>query len=328
VVLHSFNGPDGEHPYTALVMGPSGALYGVTADTEGGYGTAFELDPPTDGGTHWPYTVIYQFTDVYGAPSGGLAFGPGGSLYGELGGAGETQGTVYSLTPPSSAGGAWTETNLYNFPEGSGGSRPRGTLAVGNNGRLFGVTENGGRANELCNGGCGTVFSLTPPAFPGGPWTNTPLYAFKPQVGDGQYPLGRVLIGPGGVLYGTTSLGSTKSNNGGNVFSLTPPAVFGELMAETILCSFTQFEDFPESSLALAPNGVLYGTTSSNPGTVFELAPPASPGGSWTETVLHSSTDGGGFAPYGPTLGPDGTLYGTTGGGGAFNHGTVFSLTP
>jgi hypothetical protein len=51
------------------------------------------------------------------------------------------------------------------------------------------------------------------------------------------------------------------------------------------------------ASLAIGTGGVLYGTTSAGAGTcfpypgcgtVFSLAPPASPGGAWTESVLHS----------------------------------------
>lgn len=330
MILHSFNGPDGEYPHAGLVMGPSGALYGVTTDTDEGYGTAFELDPPTDGGTDWSYTAIYQFTvdDPPNAP----VFGPGQSLYGNTYTGENSAGTVYSLTPASPAGGAWTGTTLYNFPGGSGGSGPRGTLAVGKNGTLFGVTEFGGRVSKSCHTGCGTVFALTPPAVSGGPWTNTVLYAFNPLIGDGINPDYGVVLGPTGVLYGSTSGGSGCPC--GTIFSLTPAPEPGEPMTETILHSFTSPDGSGPSSIpVLGPNGVLYGTTEfagpNGGGVVFELAPPVSPGGSWTETILYSFTGGAdGFDPIGLTLGADGSLYGITAAGGAFNHETVFSVTP
>jgi uncharacterized repeat protein (TIGR03803 family) len=104
-------------------------------------------------------------------------------------------------------------------------------------------------------------------------------------------------------------------------------------MTETMLYTFIGPPDGFDLSgpLALGPNGVLYGTTSnggSGNGTVFALAPPAQPGGSWTETTLHAFTGDDGAGPRGVTAGPDGTLYGTTVTGGAGGHGTVFALTP
>src|ERR1039458_6939697 len=65
-----------------------------------------------------------------------------------------------------------------------------------------------------------------------------------------------------------------------------------------------------------------------NGGTVFELTPQA--GGGWTETVIHSfgsGTDGAG--PWaGLIFDAAGNLYSTTKGGGTYNGGTVFELTP
>jgi uncharacterized repeat protein (TIGR03803 family) len=62
---------------------------------------------------------------------------------------------------------------------------------------------------------------------------------------------------------------------------------------------------------------------------VFELTPPATLGGAWSESILHSFTGGsdGGY-PYAGLFDAAGNLYGTTGGGGATNRGTVFALAP
>jgi uncharacterized repeat protein (TIGR03803 family) len=331
-VLHSFNDQngDGEHPSAGLLMGPNGALYGVTM--EGALeGSVFELDPPTS--THWPFTVLYQFTKANsGKPRGALAFGVGGSLYGALGNSPEF-GAVYSLTPPPAAGGAWTRTTLYSFPGGSGGNTPLGTLAVSTNGTIFGVTEVGGVIKTGCAEGCGTVFSLAPPAVSGGPWSERLLYGFGTHANDGSLPQAGLVIGPTGVLYGTTEYAGGPPTLG-TVFSLSPPALPDEPMVETVLHAFTGPDGAnPASTLVLAPNGARYGTTeyggANGLGVVFELAPPASPGGSWTETVLHSFAGlADGESPNGLALGPDGTLYGTTNLGGASNYGTVFSLTP
>jgi uncharacterized repeat protein (TIGR03803 family) len=331
-VLHSFDGEDGAYPLAGLVMGPSGALYGVTSKSTGGYGTAFELDPPTDGGTHWPYTVMYQFTEVNGNPSGGLVFGPGGSLYGTTGTGASHSGTVYSLTLSSTDGGpTWTQSTLYIFPGGAGGSDPVGTLALGVNGTLFGVTTHGGRAFPS-GGGSGVVFSLAPPVVPGGPWTESLLYGFNAEIGDGVQPTAGLTNTPGGVLYGTTTEGG--AGGWGTVFSLSPPEVPGTPMTEAILYAFTGLDGSESAaSLVLGSNGRLFGVTelggANGDGMVFELAPPAVPNNSWIETTLHSFTGGAdGWGPNGLVRGAKGVLYGTTANAGTSNHGTVFALTP
>lgn len=325
VVLHSFSGPDGQNPNSALLLGPNGALYGVTATSATGYGTAFELDPPTGGSTHWSYSLIHQFTNADGLyPSGALAFGTCQSLYGSA------KTTVYSLTPPSTPNGAWTETTLGTFI-GPYGRDLVGTLAVSGNGTLFGAAAFGGNGGGNCQG-CGLVFSLTPPAVSGGSWTDRVLYEFGAEAGDGQHPSSGVVLTPTGVLYGTTSSGGAGSM--GTVFALTPAGVPGTPMTETVLHAFSGPDgDQPAPGLVPGPNGVLYGTTLSGGangyGTVFVLAPPATAGGSWTETILHNFTNGlDGGSPSGLALSADGILYGTTGYGGSSGKGTVYTLAP
>jgi uncharacterized repeat protein (TIGR03803 family) len=80
----------------------------------------------------------------------------------------------------------------------------------------------------------------------------------------------------------------------------------------------------------------LYGTTGSGGsgdcnlgcGTIFRLTPPSG-GGPWTLSVLHNLNLSEGDAPFaGVTLDQSGNLYGTASGGGAYQYGTVFELTP
>jgi len=117
---------------------------------------------------------------------------------------------------------------------------------------------------------------------------------------------------------------------------LTPPASQGGSWIETVLHSFTGGADgeFPSGPVAIGEDGVLFGTTTAggtrNLGTVFAVTPPASPSGSWTETVLHSFIGGGddGYAALsGVVIGKNGVLYGTTLHGG-LGFGTVFTLIP
>src|ERR1019366_8148458 len=64
-------------------------------------------------------------------------------------------------------------------------------------------------------------------------------------------------------------------------------------------------------------------------GTVFELTPKK--GGGWTEQLLHSFNNNGTDGQYplaGLIFDKAGNLYGTTSGGGTYNLGTVFELSP
>jgi uncharacterized repeat protein (TIGR03803 family) len=69
------------------------------------------------------------------------------------------------------------------------------------------------------------------------------------------------------------------------VYKLTPPVNGQGAWTATIIYRFTGSPDGsqPHGSLLLGKNGELYGTTyvggSAGEGTVFELTPPASPGG-------------------------------------------------
>jgi hypothetical protein len=88
----------------------------------------------------------------------------------------------------------------------------------------------------------------------------------------------------------------------------------------------------------LGPNGELYGTTirlGPNIGgyeAIYELTPPASPGGNWTDVGLYYfHEDKHGSDPVAVTLGSDGNLYGTTRFGGkskdgVHGQGTTFQL--
>jgi len=118
-----------------------------------------------------------------------------GVMYGttQLGGAstacGEGCGTVFSLVPPSSPGGDWTETVLWSFGGAGGGFSPRAGVVLGAGGVLYGVTQAGG------TGGDGIAFALTPPEGAGGAWAETVLYSFPASAN--QYPE-TLALGEGG----------------------------------------------------------------------------------------------------------------------------------
>jgi len=170
----------------------------------------------------------------------------------------------------------------------------------------------------------------------------TVLYSF-PGSSSGSNPYGGLIADAAGNLYGTTGGGgnSTQCSLGsgcGTVFMLAPPSGTNTTWTETVLYNFrgatSKDGSGPQASLIFDAKGVLYGTTStggaSSDGTVFKLTPPATKGGAWAETVLHSfkgGTDGSNPASS-LIFDTKGALYGTTPVGGANNFGIAFKLMP
>ena len=92
----------------------------------------------------------------------------------------------------------------------------------------------------------------------------------------------------------------------------------------------------PVADLVMDQLGNLYGTTEFGgafgggfgDGTVFQLMPPATSGGSWTESVIWNFGNGAdGFTPIaGLLIDKKGDLFGTTFAGGSIGGGTLFEL--
>lgn len=335
-ILHSFTSEEGQ-PTAGLAIGSGRELYGVTGYSVAATGSAFRLTPPGASGAPWTETVLQSFLPEDGTgfwPQAPLVSGPHQSLYGTT-----SSGDLFELTPPAVQGGNWSETVLYTFPGYPGdGEQPVGSLVFDARGDIYGVSESGGAYGD------GTVFQLSPPAYPNGAWTEALLYSFVAQPEVTGLPNG-VVFGADGALYGTTMVGPTAASKNcydgcGAVFQLSPPAQPGGTWLETLLHVFggdpNNDGTEPNSTLLLGTNGVLYGATGGGggvnagprggAGTIFEMVPPSSPGGSWTEVILYIFTGGlDGNGPNGVTFGQDGNLYGTTALGGD-HHGTVFQL--
>ena len=310
------------------------------------HGSAVAMRPSTSG----PWTVSDLHDFVGGAqpgdgsePQAGMVLSAQGTLYGTTQQGGlysrgtfAGPGTVFYLAPPATPDGSWSEGLLHNFSGGSDGADPEAPLVMDVRGHLYGTAYSGGS-------GDGTVFELTPPAAANAGWTFNVIHTFFNS--DGANPRAGLILDASGALYGTTVNGGLTGM--GTVFQLKPPAATGEEWTVTVLYNFTGADGDganPQSSLALDGNGRLYGPTPfggsgacTNPnapsgcGTLFELTPPATPGGTWSEMVLHSFTgqNGDGANPQsGLVFDRNGRLYGTTSKGGKAGKGTVFTLTP
>ncbi|HEX4080588.1 MAG TPA: choice-of-anchor tandem repeat GloVer-containing protein [Rhizomicrobium sp.] len=256
--------------------------------------------------------VVYSFDGTDGEyPEAGVVKVKG-TLYGttEEGGS-YGDGAVFALVRKTGA-----ETVLHSFSGGTDGERPyAGLIEV--KGTLYGTTAYGGAS------GGGTVFSVDPTT-----GAETVVYTFCSQPGcaDGELPFYGGLIPMRGTLYGTTWSGGTIG--GGTVFSVDPTTG-----AETVLHSFGSDTDGADPVANLIDvNGTLYGTTWAGGtygnyggyGTVFSVDPTTG-----AETVLHSFGSGtDGQYPNAGLIDVNGTLWGTTGAGGTYGYGTVFSVNP
>ncbi len=227
---------------------------------------------------------------------------------------------------------------LHPFTALPDGNSPVAGLVMDANGVLYGTTYAGGGASV--EQGQGIVFSLAPPSKGAPPIVEKILHVFSSNNDlDGANPMGGVILGEKGELYGTTEFGGPQ--NIGTVYRLTPPASKGGKWTEDILYGFGA-DDIndganPSGSLLLY-RGNLYGTTSIGGGSgceeqgcgnVFELSPANASGTEWKETILYQFSDADGGLSF-ATLVADGkgNLYGTTSIDGPNGNGAVFELSP
>ena len=265
------------------------------------------------------YTVLHTFSGGGdgGFPSTGLTPGPARSFYGTTHRSQGGLGTVFKLKPVALG---WILNTLYRFQGGSDGDGPLGRVSVATDGTLYGSTFAGGAGYGVCNGGCGTIYHLTPgvtvPLTALSLWNETVLYRFQ-GAGDGGGPRGDLLIDALGNLYGT---------------GYYPGAVF-ELMsngwAQSVLYSPGNYNAI--GGMISDAAGNLYGVSTLggdySMGAVYELSP--SPSG-WTMQTLYSFTGQlDGYTPEGGLIMDSaGNLYGTTAYASGGYNGTVFELSP
>jgi hypothetical protein len=254
----------------------------------------------------------------------------------------------------------WKEKVLYSFQGLPDRGYPVGSVVFDKAGNLYGATQEGGSSSCTSIYQCGTVYQLTAPATKGDPWTETVLHIFKGNAhNDGASPQGGLIIDSAGNLYGTTGYGGTGdcvllgSRLGcGTVYEISPPQQKGAAWTETVLYSFPTSKQgyVPAGDLVFDSAGNLYGATIFGGGygttcdgfyqycgAVFELSPPRTKRGKWTEKVLHGFKGGtDGAEPNGGlVIDSVDTIYGTTFYGGnesgecdSGGCGTVFELKP
>jgi hypothetical protein len=160
-----------------------------------------------------------------------------------------------------------------------------------------------------------------------------------PQLQDGYVPMD-VTQGPDKNWYGETWVGGNSAcvSGCGVVYQLVPTT---QGWKENVIHAFSGQSDDglnPTGGLVFDSKGNLYGSAPYggiySQGVVFELSPPTSKNGQWTEKILHQfGGPGDGIQPWGHLYLHNGNLIGMTpyGGGsscGGYGCGTVFEVSP
>jgi uncharacterized repeat protein (TIGR03803 family) len=303
-MLYAFDGKAGAFPQGKVVLGPSGAIFGVTShDGSAGGGTVFEYHPATQA-----MKVLHAFTSGRdgGNPAGGLTIGGDGLLYGvtQSGGA-FNYGTVFRIDPVT---GALTTLHTFN---GTDGEAPSGSLVLSPDGNLYGTT------------------SVTLQSYPG------TLFRVAPK--SGQFTT--LLRFPGAVLSETGNLAVDSKGNlfdlRGDIVGATRGSILEYVPATGRLSTVKSFDthngDYPTGSVLIDKVGNVFGATwgggQFGNGTLFEIG-----SAHHLMSVLYSFNTGLPEFQGAPTLslrfGPGGSLLGTTAEGGYYGYGTIYKFTP
>jgi uncharacterized repeat protein (TIGR03803 family) len=268
---------DGSSPHGALIEGSDGFMYGVARfGGPAGTGTVFKIGKDGSG-----MTVLHAFAAVTSAATATIVNADGahpraglvesaGYFYGttNTGGA-NGQGTIFRLRFDGSEFSVLHVFTTPTTPSGStvavneDGAFSQAGLTDGGDGLLYGTTTIGG-AN-----GAGVLYSITPDGS-----VRTTLHHFAAE--GGSLPIGTLLLGADGRLYGTSNNGGTTSSGGastlGTVYSIARDGT-----------GYTQLHDF-DNTTGANPSGRLVqlnatefiGTTNNGGrcgnGTIFRLS--------------------------------------------------------
>ena len=338
VVAFSSSEPNG-----GIVVGGDGGYYGtVSSSSQVTGGLIYRVSAD---GTQ--VKTIYQLSiaEAY-APLAGLLVGSDGVLYGttSLGAVGteaSTAGTVFSIKTDGKdfrilhKFATVTASNVNQNPINLDGAFPETALIEGSDGFLYGVTRAGGP------NGTGAVFKVSRDGT-----SFKLLHAFAPVTSeasaavpvnlDGAAPLGVLLLGADGFLYGTTSVGGV--NGRGTIFRVGTDGSGFQL--QHVFAALPDSSSPPANVGGASPlagltdgkDGRFYGVASgggtNGVGTIFSFDPVAR-----LFSVMHNFEDSNGDTPAGAMiLGLDTRLYGTTAfggttsGGGKSTLGTIFSI--
>ncbi len=300
--LHDFDGAaSGERPYGGLAQAANGMLYGVaSAGGSNNGGVLFEYDIVND-----IFMKKVDFSTNSGTSSRGDLIAPGdGFLYGvAVYGGLSSEGTLFKYVP-----GNTTVSVLLNFNDIEYGENPVGSLVIGDDGKLYGLTNSGGAYASS-----GVLYSYD--------YTNgifTKEFDFMTSQ-SGAKIYSALMQGSDGLVYGTANLGG--SYQVGTIFRIDPSFNTYEVIYDF---NYPNTGGTPYGGLIEGSNGLLYGAAhggNNNSGVLYTINP-----NNLSYTVLHhfdGTTDG--IYPQETLLeANNGNLYGTTWRGGLNNDGVIF----
>lgn len=302
----------GAAPYAALTRGSNGLFYGSTSTGgKGNFGTIFSLS------TAGVLTTLVEFTDLGAknkgsAPYAALTQAADGNFYGTTarGGAGD-YGTLFRVTPE---GGLKTLAQFTGKAGADRGAQPEAPLVIGPDGSLYGTTLNGGRFSA------GTVFKATLE----GKLITLVEFTNAGTQKRGASPQAGLTVGHDGFFYGATLRGG--AGDAGTIFRMKST---GEI---TTLLEFGGVDPatYSQAGIVRSTNNNFYGVTPATgllgQGALFRITPSGA-----ANTLVEFTGSGAvnaGSQPDAPLLqAQDGTFYGVTQRGGAYNLGTIFKVT-
>lgn len=201
-------------PFGSLIKASNSKLYGMTGAINT-RGIIFEIDPATNA-----FVSKHSFGGIGNpsGPTGDLIEGRPGKLYGLTRDGGQAgEGTIFEYdmaTATVTKHYQWTVTNPNNGTK-LFGARPEGSLCLGADSLLYGLTSDGGFA--VPGYGNGVLFKFNPDSN-----TFTKLQSFEPRVGN--QPKGTLTLASNGKLYGTVYRGGMLENKDGGIFEYDPIA--------------------------------------------------------------------------------------------------------
>jgi hypothetical protein len=337
-------------------------------------GTVYMLVRPAKGKTAWPYKVIADFGGTDGSyPVSGVMRAKSGALYGATEYGGDVActfephhwgcGTLFRLVPPAAGSVTWEKTVLHRFSGSKDGRFPTEPPVSYGTTKFFGTTADGGSSNG------GVMYELVKPGASASLGESEDGLEFA-ALGPSRPIATPIVPGIDPVWGFITPFSWYFSNIGGAPATPEDCGEYGDAVTnadgQTVCqCLFgtdglscaspfpVKAKLFKQEAAAVARpfkgNGSFYGVASMGGdsecvgsgnqgcGVVYQFVPKA--GGGFTYHVRYSFQGGkDGYWPNGKlTIGPDGSLYGTTKWGGKScpieptagrGCGTVFRLRP
>lgn len=297
---------EGAIPQGNLVQA-RGNLYGVTelgGSLPENYGVLFKIDPLTN-----EFTKVLDFKSNAGRPRGGLVYYGEGRLFGAATWGTGSAGSIFEYRI-----GADTIHRVIYFDATDAmtpnkfGIDPMGSLTIGSNGKLYGLTRSGGLNRN------GVLYEFDPAG-------NNIISKISFNGSNGSLPTGSLVLGTDNHLYGVTQQGGL--NNTGTLFQYNTSTA--ELSTLHNFGGSIGLGGPVMSTLYSGTDGLLYGITTVNgnngSGTIFSYNVDTK-----EFTYLHHFAAEGNGRPFGNVIDFDGKLVGLSRDDNNMKLGQVFQF--